>query len=174
MAFIRLDMLPIETLLAIGDILESLHKPSVASFSLVSRQCRRAAASVLFRTVNVIVEGPEQLASEVDRWTSILLANDSLRHIRAIRISGDINRDWDADDSPSACFNSKAAWMPVARLIEKMPGLRHLHFCCDDYLPVCLLEELTKDTLSSCRIHWTGFRLSSLKQSHSLDLTKPV
>lgn len=144
MALIRLDVLPIENLMAISDILDVSHTPSVASFSLVNQQCRRAAAAVLFRTVNISVEGPKQLASEVDRWSSILLGNYSFRHIRIVRISDDIDRGWHADGSPSVSFDSEMSWTPVARLIENMPGLRHLYFDCDDYLPACLLEVLAK------------------------------
>jgi hypothetical protein len=181
MALPRLDVLPGELLLAISYTLDTSHKQSVANFSLVNKACRSAAAPALFRLLTIRVETPRRLADDVQRWTHVLLANDSFKSVRQLAISGDVyrhlrsytNEHKSHDNSSQAeSFLSEKPWLPLAHLIEKLPGLKDLYFHCHTTLPPCILRPLF--SISVCRLHITDFSLEGLQQPSSSDLTEPL
>jgi hypothetical protein len=181
MALPQLDVLPSELLRAISHTLDTSHKQSVANFSLVNKACRSAAAPALFRLLTIRVETPRRLADDVQRWTHILLANDSFKRVRQLAISGDVYRhlrsytnEHESHDNSSQAesFHSEKPWLPLAHLIEKFSGLKDLYFHCNTTLPPCILRPLL--STSVCRLHITDFRLEGLRQPSSSDLTEPL
>jgi hypothetical protein len=182
MALPRLDLLPMEVLQAISNTLDTTHRPSVFTFSLLNHQCRRAATLVLFRRIEISVSGPEVLTSTVARWTSVLQTNFSIGQVQQLVVSGDMYSDWKKigrarDRRPlgtSAPFEYATAWLPLAAFIEKLSGLKDLHFNCDGDFPHCLLVALDNGP-SACRLHIKNFRLQSLRRDASDEaLTKPL
>jgi hypothetical protein len=184
MSLLLLDMLPMELLQLIGNMLNDDHRPSVTSFSLVNRQCRRAVGQVLFRRVRIDVKSPEGLATEVERWSTILVVNDGFRHVRKVDILGDMYEDWkkrhrraespEHDGSQCADFQYEDSWLPLSSFIDRMPALKDLYYRCGTEFPCCLLAVLTKDTISPCRLHLTNFGLKSLRRRGSEDITGPL
>ncbi|KAH8731950.1 hypothetical protein GQ44DRAFT_269833 [Phaeosphaeriaceae sp. PMI808] len=183
MELLRLDMLPMEVLQAISDILHLSCAPSVARFSFVIRQCRRAASPALFRSLRIHATSPGRLADDVERWTSTLLANDSFRYIRQIVIWGDIYHDWnrqahqqvpDANGKQSAPFDYEKSWLLLAHFLDRTRGLKDLLFECGTLFPSCLLAVLPKPNLSPCRLHISDFILDSLEQDLSNGFTEPL
>jgi hypothetical protein len=180
MARPSLDLLPLEVLQNISNVLDTCHKLSVANLSLVNKQCRRAASCALFQRLSIHAESPETLASTVERWTSTLQANDGFRHVRQFRAWGDIYADWkrhsheqepDADGRVRPPFEYEEVWLPLAKLIEKIPGLKFMRFQCHGTFPVCLFAVLAK---TSCRLHFSDFRLGSLTQDLPINASEPL
>jgi hypothetical protein len=183
MSFSPLDMLPMELLQLIGNMLHDDHKPSVASFSLVNRQCRRAASPMLFRRLNISVRSPEHLATDMQRWTTTLEVNDGFKHVRELVVWGSIYNDWERklrkpDRGPnslrSASFDYEKAWLPLARFVGKMPGLKDFFYRCGTPFPSCLLGILPQDTISLCRLHLDNFDLRSLKKRGLNGIAEPL
>jgi hypothetical protein len=168
----QLDLLPMEVLQAISNTLDTTHRPSVITFSVLNRQCRRAATPALFRTIRISISGPEALASAIARWTFVLHTNYSFRQVQQLFVSGDIYSDWKqigqaSDHYPSlgtsAPFEYATAWLPLAAFIEKLSGLKDLHFDCDGDFPPCLLASLG-NSAPMCRLHIKNFSLQSLRR----------
>lgn len=144
--------------------------------SRVNRQCRRAAAFAQFRRVRFVVESPEKLVEDTERWTSILLANDGFRNVQKLTIQGDIYRSWrahaheqkpDADGRRLALFQYEDSFTPLARLLEQLPALKDLIYECESSFPSCLLLALHSEKLSACRLHVRNIKLRSLLRSTS-------
>lgn len=166
-----LEELPMEMLQSITNILDVSHRRSVASFSLVNRRCRLAATCALFRTLSIRIESPGSLAKAVERWTATLQPSDSFRHVRILKVQGDIYADWerqshdqapDEEGTVKPPFKYDDAWPPLVRFMETLPSLKDMHFQCHGSLPSALLPVLSGKHLS-CRLHLSNFSLDSLR-----------
>ncbi|KAI5369191.1 putative leucine-rich repeat domain superfamily [Septoria linicola] len=183
MAVQTLDALPIEVLQALCEELGASHSPSVAQLALVNRQCRRAAACVLFRRITLDIESPEKLAVDIQQWTSTLGTNDSFRHVRALVIRGNIWQEWRRNahkQTPDSAgkrlppFVYEDSWLPLAAFIEKLAGLKDIESGCESGFPSCLLSALHSDKLSACRLHIGHFRLSGLIREPTGATSEPL
>jgi hypothetical protein len=183
MSLLLLDMLPMELLQLIGNMLHDDHKPSIASFSLVNRQCRRAASPALFRRLSIRIQSPERLATDMERWTTTLEVNDGFKHVRELVARGSIYNDWERqlrkqDPGPksarSGSFDYEQAWLPLARFVERTSGLKDLFYWGSTPFPICLLRVLPQDTCSLCRLHLGNFCLRSLKEKVLKDIAEPL
>lgn len=182
MALLRLDMLPMEVLQDISHALDASHKPSMASLALVNRTLHRAATPAVFRELVVHVTTPQRLAEDVERWDQILQANDSLLYVRNIVVTGDTHRHLslrrnengsDTAASRPESFLADETWVPLAKLVEKLSGLRDMHFHSGTF-PSCLLASFRMGNLSACRLHLPNFRLRSLRFQRSNQVPEPL
>jgi len=164
-------MLPMEVLQSITDVLSVSHRRSVANFSLVNRRCRLAATFALFRTLSIRIENPESLVKAIEQWTATLKLSDSFRHVRTLKVRGDVYADWQrrsqdrASDEEGAFkppFKYEDAWLPLVRFMETLPSLKDMHFQCHGSLPSALLPVLLGKH-RSCRLHLSNFSLDSLR-----------
>ncbi|KAH5317857.1 hypothetical protein HBI12_119190 [Parastagonospora nodorum] len=171
MARASLEKLPMEVLQSITNILDASHRRSVASFSLVNRRCRLAATCALFRTLSIRIENLESLAAAIEQWTATLQPSDSFRHVRTLKVRGDVYADWEShsrDQAPdkevavTPPFKYEDAWLPLVRFMEVLPSLKDMHFQCHGSLPSALLPVLSYKH-RSCRLHLSNFSLDSLR-----------
>jgi hypothetical protein len=85
-----LVFLPLEILQQIAGCLETVHRPSLFTFSLTSQACYRASVFLIFRQINILVRNPGSLRRDADRLTEALSRMDSARHVQCISIKGDV------------------------------------------------------------------------------------
>ena len=64
-------------------------------------------------------------------------------------------------DTADDAYTSDADWQPLALLLEKITGLRELHFSCPNQFPPCLLQALERYQ-PRCKLFLNAFRLRSL------------
>ncbi|KAF2445511.1 hypothetical protein P171DRAFT_520289 [Karstenula rhodostoma CBS 690.94] len=80
--------LPLEILQQTIECVETLHRPSLFSFSLTSKACRKASAFLLFRRLTVTVHDRDRLRCDVNTLLSALSRTDSARQVRRLGIKG--------------------------------------------------------------------------------------
>jgi hypothetical protein len=86
-----LSSLPLEILQQIGGCVETLHWPSLFTFSLTSKACHRASALLILRKINIkIAHDGKGLQRDTDRLMETLSRMDSARHVQCITIKGDM------------------------------------------------------------------------------------
>jgi hypothetical protein len=83
-----LPSLPLEILQQIADCVEIVHRPSLFAFSLASNACHRAAASLVFRKISIMIHDREGLRRDADRLVEALFRADSARQVQYITIKG--------------------------------------------------------------------------------------
>lgn len=65
-------------------------------------------------------------------------------------------------DGPSSeAYDNDYLWQPLARLMERLPGLVDVVYACRSQIPPCLLQALHTH-LPACRLHHYTFYLRSL------------
>jgi hypothetical protein len=106
-----LVFLPLEILQQIAACIETVHRPSLLTFSLINQACYRASVFLIFRQISILVRNPEGLRRDVDRLTEALSRMDSARHVQCIRIKGDIRSNVIKD-------NRHAEWLRGTGLDE--------------------------------------------------------
>jgi hypothetical protein len=85
---ITIPSLPLEIVQQIADRVETVHRPSLFSFSLASEACHRAAAFLIFRKISIIIRNREGLQRDAGRLAEALFRTDSARHVQSITIKG--------------------------------------------------------------------------------------
>jgi hypothetical protein len=172
----RLESLPLECLEEICGQLAQTYQPSVFTFALVSKKLYLAATSVLFHTVKIDVRYRTKLIETIEQLPPAMY-----RHIRHLIITGSMARRLqdtpenmlksgrfyrpiEADRAPlGVVYEEDEAWMPLASLIGKLPGLTDLTYQCSNQFSPCLLRELHDNQSPKCRLHIEKFQLVSLQ-----------
>lgn len=90
MSLTSLVSLPLEILHQVGAIVETEHRPSLFTFSLINNACHRAALPLIFRRILITVSDPETLRKDVASLIEALSRTESARHVQCITIKGDI------------------------------------------------------------------------------------
>jgi hypothetical protein len=85
-----LVLLPLEILQQIAACIETVHRPSLFTFSLTSQACYRASVFLIFRQISVLVRNPGDLRRDADKLTEALSRMDAARHVQCLSIKGDI------------------------------------------------------------------------------------
>lgn len=154
----KIQDIPMELLVDFCEALERVHSPSLAAFSLTSKQCRRAAVVVQHRQICVDGENVQHLTAAVARWVAILDDADSMVHVRRLSIAM-----WDPpiwDNVRGEAY--QVAWAALARLVERLPYLTDLEYDVVLSFSPALLDVLDARGRPACRLHLRQFCLGSL------------
>jgi hypothetical protein len=95
------DELPPEILTSVAHIIYVEHRPSLWSFTCVSRAFHQAALSSVSHTITFKISGPRRLQKDVERLTRILTTQDGFRYVRSINVEGYMS-DQEAEDEAAA------------------------------------------------------------------------
>ncbi|ORY14634.1 hypothetical protein BCR34DRAFT_559982 [Clohesyomyces aquaticus] len=74
---------------------------SLFAFALTSKRCYAVSAKERFSQIHLHVDSPQDLASALARWDSILRVDQGVRHVRCLKITG---RMRDIDEDPRAAL----------------------------------------------------------------------
>ncbi|KAG4439215.1 hypothetical protein IFR05_005306 [Cadophora sp. M221] len=70
-----------------------------------------------------------------------------------------------SDRNAQQILDEDNAWLPLARLIARLPALQDLVFACTNQFAPCLLEAVHQDRSIQCRLHLDTFCLRSYDNS---------
>lgn len=144
----QLDRLPIELLLAICNYLDV---NDLKALALTSRPCNTAAVALLYRCITV---DASRLDHDASRFNRLLQRLSCSRHVRRLTViqTGEI--------PASTGLDRGAYWIPLVDLIQSLPSLSDLSWCCSSRVPGRLLETLLQH-LPLCGLHIEEFQLVS-------------
>ncbi|KAK3375703.1 hypothetical protein B0T24DRAFT_718243 [Lasiosphaeria ovina] len=176
----NLGKLPTEILLRIVNNVARDDPPSLVALALVNKRCYSVASTALFRTVGFNISHPARLARHVQQCEDLLQRRGAFGHVRRIDIAGwDRMELWQEGDGPRAyegirfpndnesikwAYDMDYAWLPLARLIRRLPALADLVYQCPSQFPPCLLQALHEKDALRCRLHHRTFLLRSLNE----------
>jgi hypothetical protein len=172
--------LPIEVVQQIADCIEHAYRPSLFTFSSVSKACYKASEFLIFRRINVTVHCRATLGDEIDRLVKALSRAESARYVRCITIKGDIRPLPEDED------NSGPGWSQSTGLDEIVPDLgpssQSRHYVIYDepvikkaskedlsWAPVLSLIQVIpylKDLIYDCKSQFPPSLLSTLYERH--------
>ncbi len=183
-------------------ICEYVARRSLFSLSLASSFCCHAATPQRFSRLRLTIRSKQKLQDDLQQWAAILGRGDRLRHVRRVVVVGSMpdgdgseaesrhplpstpETDSDSDDenvsfspdSPPLSAQSKQiqheAWLPFAKFLGQLPGLKDLVYACTHQVPLCILVALHQYHPQG-RLHVQTFSLRSLYQErdqlHDID-----
>lgn len=175
----------------------------IRQFSLVSIKCAVAASPYRLERVSLRLEGEWELRGDLDRLRQVY-GKDRLCLIRLIRVVDMevhyetirhqeancpliFKEDWCElpavvqDSVPFDPYprdkedNTDSAWLPLAELIQELPGLSDFIYSHHNQIPPCLLNALHQHHAqhSAFRLHVHTFSLRSLYLRPN-ELSKPI
>jgi hypothetical protein len=176
-----IEELPLEILSEICEAVSRTYWPSVASFSLVSKQCWRVARPILHRRIKFADLDPKSLLRNTARWSKVLSEADGYSHVHEVYISrprnpGPLNEhedeDWEAwhyseceawrygEEDVSQQW--QRVWTAMAKFLKRLRCLRDLEYDSKAPFPGELLSVLHSEDRAACRLHIKQFHLPSL------------
>lgn len=142
-------------------------RASLFAFSLVSKASCAAAARQRFARIHLVLHGTAKLHSDVEKWDRIL-QDDRARFVRFLKVTGSVSSE---DTPPMHPRPSRehiidkqrqsGVWLPLARLLSRLMGLKDLSYQGDSPIPPSVLSALHHHCPTS-RLHMPKFSLPSL------------